>query len=143
MIIILIISLLFVCILSSMLAGAFYLMGFNFFVAFLIIASLISFIGTMWNRFMEYKTRTEIAKASAMNELATSYQSIKLPCAYCTTPNVIKYVFNSDNIFECPNCKNKNKIMVNMMSARTTEPLVADTVVADIFKKIEEAEGNK
>ena len=140
MITILLISILSVCIVSAITAGAFYLMGFNFLISFLIIVSLISFIGNMWNRYMEYKISTSIAQSTAMNELATSYQSIKLPCSYCNVPNIIKYVFNSDNIFECPNCKNKNKIIVNMMSARTTEPLIADTFASEIFKRLEKTE---
>ena len=131
-----------ICIISALFASAFYLLGFNFFIAFLIISGLITFIGTMFNKFIEYKTQVSIATSAAMSELATSYQSIKLPCSYCNVSSVIKYVFNSDNIFECPSCKCKNKIIVNMLSARTTEPLAANTVVDEVLKKIEEDDKN-
>jgi hypothetical protein len=46
-----------------------------------------------------------------------------LNCAYCNTLNRVGVSFNSENVFECVNCKQPNKVYIQFSTVRLTTPL--------------------
>lgn len=113
------------------------LCGINFWATFCAVTALQFILGAFVNKYIQVKNEISVRDIASRNKLIDSYQQLELNCAYCNTKSNIRYVFNSDDIYECPNCKNKNKIIINAYTARITEPVTADVVVNNIFKELE------
>lgn len=116
-------------------AGSLY--GIKFWATFLAVTALQFILGALVNKYIQIRNEISMRDIASRNMLIASYQQLELNCSYCNTKSNIRYVFNSDDIYECPNCKNKNKIIISAYTARITEPVAADVVVNNIFKELE------
>lgn len=107
----------------SLLGGlSFYLIGYNFWPAFILFFIfqyiLFSFIGNIINSYFLQKTKQK--ELETLEPLSTL-----LECAYCNKPNIMTFFPNDNEMLEmeCASCKKKNSIRIQFVVARLTEPL--------------------
>lgn len=135
-------ELFYILLIAGIIAGGTYYLINSFWPMFFIMIAFQFIVGAFVNKYIQSKNLVKMREIISRNKLAESYQTITLNCAYCSVHNNVRYVFNSEGIFECVQCKNKNKIILNVMTARVTEPLPSDVVVSNIFKELEKIEKN-
>lgn len=130
------ISILSMSLLSCLFAAAAYFMGKNVLGWFFTSFGCITIIGMFWNMYLQYKNNLISRAIKTRVKLADSYQTISISCAYCSVANIVKIILGTDNEFTCQNCNNLNKIYIDVTTARATKPLIADSDMDSIFKKL-------
>ena len=103
-------------------------LGVSFWKSF-IFALIVQIVG--WNMFTAYqKSKIVRAQQEIEKEYARSLskQQIEIPCAACNHVQLHLVDLNSDNMFECEACNQKNSLYINIESA-------AMTVVEDVKER--------
>jgi len=138
LIIVFLISVIGIAAVSAIAGWAAWLFGFSFWGWFGITSVMSSIIGYLWNVYLEKKMGVERLLLETENNLATAYQNVEVVCQYCSTKNIIRLALNKDNTFKCVNCNGINRAIVSIVTARTTEPIIADEGLKKIFTQIKE-----
>ncbi len=131
-------SLLIVAVVSSTVAGIFYLLDYSFINVFLItsvsqliLGFAVSTIRDAYININQKRLETEQIKHFAR-------QGAELQCAFCNTRVFAPIRLDEDNEFKCPSCENLNSVYVNITVARSTHPLDANPLTT--FSIVDEEE---
>jgi len=104
-----------------------------------IVAGMFSFIclvGWAFNAVYIKKLNRQIELVKAERERIASSQDINVRCAYCGEPNTIPMTLWRTMEFACLKCQEKNGILVNFATTRTTTPLDMENPLSDIAQKV-------
>lgn len=95
-----------------------------FMIVFFLITGIQMFVGYPINKFLDQKQKALDVYSKLLTdqevELQTA-QNTKIECAYCCTMNSVQVHLNNDYRFECRNCGEISKVVVDTRSCRTTD----------------------
>jgi hypothetical protein len=90
---------------------------------------LAAFVGqfllaVVTNKWIEFKLQTKAVELNLQAEAIVDAQSVPLSCSYCGVQSPVPVFVNRENTFDCPNCKQTNKAILQFLVVRTTQPIV-------------------
>jgi len=136
-------SLIIVAVISLPFAGIGLLLGHNPYIWGLSAVAGQFIIGGLWNTLTNKILRNKIRQTELLEEIERSSKYVILNCAYCSVNNEASIILNQDNKFTCKNCKQRNKVDINYVVSRTTEPVLQNNVIKEIIDKVEKDEDGR
>jgi hypothetical protein len=132
------ISIIVTCSVSAMFGLGAMLIGYQFWPTFLIMTGLQIIINGLWQIIISSKEKLQIERLKVDSALIESIQYVNVYCEYCKFINNVPLLLNRENIFECAHCKNKNKIILEISTVRTTDEINTKANMANLFEKIDQ-----
>jgi transcription elongation factor Elf1 len=126
---------------SAICGLVFYFLTLPFWSGFGICFILFWILGWAWTTFVNKISKIKYEEVLRLKNIEQLRGNVEFSCAYCNIKNVAPIRLNQENTFICSNCGNKNKVDISYAVMRTTEPVSADSVLKQIFEKIENQEG--
>ena len=128
---IVVISLFFTTLISSVVGIAGLLITGKFLGFFMIAFALQFVIFAITNTFIQRKDFIETTKVINEQLEASSKYLINLSCSYCQISNTIPVVLNQENKFKCESCSQINGVKMQFFSTQITTPLKKITMELD------------
>ena len=116
-------SLLFTCIVSSVIGLGGFLLGGYFWGWFAMAFGVQFILFAVVNTFLQRKDTLEGAKVLNEQLEALSKFTVQLTCAYCKQPNATPITLNQENRFQCGSCNQINAVKMQFFAAQITTPL--------------------
>lgn len=122
-IIVILISIIFTLIVSSIIGFGGLLLFNNFPGAFFIALGGQFILFFIVNTFLQKKDDIEATKLATEQLNALSKYIIKLTCSYCGKSNSVPIILNQENRFKCESCMQTNGVKMQFHSTQITIPL--------------------
>jgi hypothetical protein len=122
-VIVVILSLFFTALVSSVVGVGGYLIAGNFIGWFTLAFGIQFIIFAVINTFLQRKDTIEGAKIINEQLEALSKFTIQLSCAYCKQSNVTPITLDQENRFQCDSCNQINAVKMQFLAAQITTPL--------------------
>lgn len=116
-------SLLFTCTVSSVVGLGGFLLGGYFWGWFAMAFGIQFILFAVVNTFLQRKDVLEGAKVLNEQLEALSKFTVQLSCAYCKQSNATPITLNQENRFQCESCNQINAIKMQFFAAQITTPL--------------------
>lgn len=116
-------SLLFTCTVSSVVGLGGFLLGGYFWGWFAMTFGIQFILFAVVNTFLQRKDLLEGAKVLNEQLEALSKFTVQLTCAYCKQPNATPITLNQENRFQCGSCNQINAVKMQFFAAQITTPL--------------------
>lgn len=116
-------SLLFTCTVSSVVGLGGFLLGGYFWGWFAMAFGIQFILFAVVNTFLQRKDVLEGAKVLNEQLEALSKFTVQLTCAYCKQPNATPITLNQENRFQCGSCNQINAVKMQFFAAQITTPL--------------------
>ena len=110
-------------IISSAIAGAFYLIGMGFWGPMLFAFGGINALGYLSSGIAEKRNKYYIQRERLLIGFKESQQYARLNCSYCNTANDVKLTLGKETTYKCTQCANNNIARITISSARVTTPV--------------------
>lgn len=108
---------------SALLGLALYFVQVPFWTTFLLSFVGLGVAGSLSNKIIGGNTERITKKLENETAKLIASQTISVKCAYCGTINSMLFKTDSDMVFDCTSCKQKNSVVLQIGVARTTTPL--------------------
>ena len=116
-------SLLFTCTVSSVVGLGGFLLGGYFWGWFAMAFGIQFILFAVVNTFLQRKDVLEGAKVLNEQLEALSKFTVQLSCAYCKQSNATPITLNQENRFQCGSCNQINAVKMQFFAAQITTPL--------------------